>query len=82
MRSLLSISSILFAAVGTHVGASLTRRALTQSNLDQFSESLIVIQDGLPGFFLAMDIGGNEMLGQVDFQRCVKLTVPRFRGKY
>ena len=69
MRSL-SFLSIL-ATAGSTFGASWTRRALTQSNLDDFAENIIITQESIPGFFVEIDVGGNEVLVQVDFQRYV-----------
>lgn len=65
---LLSFLSVL-AATSSISGASWTRRALTQANLDDFAENIIITQESLPGFFLEIDVGGNEVLVQVDFQR-------------
>ncbi|KIP01895.1 hypothetical protein PHLGIDRAFT_131042 [Phlebiopsis gigantea 11061_1 CR5-6] len=76
---LLSFLSVL-AATSAISGASWTRRALTQANLDDFAENIIITQESLPGFFVEIDVGGNEVLVQVDFQSADLFVTGQLKG--
>ncbi|EKM54723.1 uncharacterized protein PHACADRAFT_258745 [Phanerochaete carnosa HHB-10118-sp] len=45
---------------------TLSRRALTQSNLAQHAENIILVTNTLPGLFLDIDVSDNEVIVQVD----------------